>query len=261
MKSLIYFFTIMLLILVPLAGCKKSSDAPLGGSIVKAEEYMFVFDGAHNDGNEYFYFLPPMVSNPEYGGLFDYEQEPMVTIMEDDLEIARFEMGDGSDHIRVDMEDEHYIVNWKMKEHTFDLSKIYRISVWLMEEEVGYIELDFDGMQRMANLNRTVPIKFRIEEGVLDVSITPDNGPVGTGFTIYDPQGRIQNGDMVIFHEVGELPTDGTDADNKLYSADGKMLNGDVPAGLATATLHHVSVRPSATDPARFSDLEFMVTD
>lgn len=223
---------------------------------------MFVFDGAHNDGNEFFYFLPPLVSYPEVWGVFDYELEPMVKIMEDVTELASFEMGEGSDHIRVDMEDEHYIANWQMKGYAFDSSKIYRISVWLMAEEIGYIEMDFGEMERVVTVNRTIPIKFRIEEGVLDVTITPAAGPIATSFTIYDPQGRMADGDIVMFYEDGQDPaTEGTPAESVRVSEDGKMLTGNVPAGLNEDTMHYVTVHEPILLALRFDPLEFMVSE
>lgn len=90
-------------------------------------------------------------------------------------------------------------------------------------------------------------------------SIEPASGSVGTDFTISDPQGRIQNGDLALFYVQGGDPATGTLAEN-ISVPDSTTLNGRVPAGLVGNITYYVAVRPSPTEPSRFDDLPFSVS-
>jgi hypothetical protein len=79
-----------------------------------------IVDGAHNDGNEFFYFLPPLVPNPHPTGEFNPELSPRVEICvvsmgecdpySDLIETFTNTTGPGSETIRV--AGGKYIVNW-----------------------------------------------------------------------------------------------------------------------------------------------------
>ena len=128
-----------------------------------------ISDGAHEDGNEHFYFLPPMVAQPTYSGTFDGSLSPVVQISgPNDFNVSL--------SVRVVPEDEHYIVNW----HTDDLydpgtDNEYRITVLVDKYELGYADMKVaDSGRELKNIDtdeyvalkdgRTLPIKFRIEE-------------------------------------------------------------------------------------------------
>ena len=140
-----------------------------------------ISDGSH-DGNEHFFFLPPLVSNPVYSGIFDPACEPVVEIIdtESDVVIASYSLssGIGSEMLRVVQEEEHFIVNWHTEEFALDTSVIYRISVSLEDVEIGHADVDtVDTGRELRNVDtddyialkdgRTLPIKFRIEVGVI----------------------------------------------------------------------------------------------
>ncbi|RDJ32225.1 MAG: hypothetical protein DWQ18_09050 [Crenarchaeota archaeon] len=92
------------------------------------------------------------------------------------------------------------------------------------------------------------------------VTIDPTSGPVGTAFTIIDPEGRIQSGDTAVFFLEGTDPSDGAVADNVSVSADGTTLTGNVPFGLPADLQYYVHVSGSGAQPERFAHLPFLVT-
>lgn len=86
--------------------------------------------------------------------------------------------------------------------------------------------------------------------------ITPTSGASGSTFTITDPQGRIESGDVCVFNLEG-MPIDtGTLAYDVVISEDGMTLTGTVPH--LDPGKYYVSVRIPNAD-ARFPDLSFEV--
>jgi Leucine-rich repeat (LRR) protein len=144
-----------------------------------------ILDGAHGMGNQAFYFLPPLVPDPVAGGIFDRLQEPEVLVcsLVGDVcgaVVASFTMttGTASEVIRVVETDEHYVVNWHTDQSDLDISLTYRIVVRVGEVVLGHADVDVVGSGReLRNVDtgefvaltdgRTLPIKFRIEEGAI----------------------------------------------------------------------------------------------
>jgi Tol biopolymer transport system component len=148
---------------------------------------LFLIDDGAHEGNIHFFFLPPMVPQPTYNGPFDGSLEPVVKICaghdsqcEQDDAIYTMDTGPGSETVRVvDVEgqDQHYIVNW----HTDAVAPgDYRIIV-LVGTELGFADVIVDSNRELKNVDtdqfvplkdgRTLPIKFRIEEGALPLEI------------------------------------------------------------------------------------------
>lgn len=159
-----------------LASCQ---DVPTGSS---GDPPLFeIKDAVHNEGNQHFYFLPPMVPAPSYTGVFDGGLTPTVEICEWTGSgctpvLATYSMttGPGSETVRV--ADEHYIVNWHTDAFTLDVTKTYRIRVLAEGTELGFADVDVVTLgKELRNVNtgeyiplldgRTLPIRFRIEEG------------------------------------------------------------------------------------------------
>lgn len=169
-------------------------------------------------------------------------------------------------------EDEHYIVNWHTKSYNLDPERLYRVKFFVDDVELGFADVDVvasgkdlktvDTGDYVALKNgRTLPIKFRIEEGALDSLlpyIEPATGSPGTLFKIYDSQGRIESGDIALFYSPGTDPATGLIAEGTLISSDGKVLDGYVPA-LINEGLVVISVRENIDSGSRFEDLEFEV--
>ena len=61
-----------------LVACADRANAP---TAVRPTAPSFeIRDGAHNNGNPHFYFLPPIVASPNATGSFDATQAPSVTV-------------------------------------------------------------------------------------------------------------------------------------------------------------------------------------
>jgi alpha-tubulin suppressor-like RCC1 family protein len=174
---------------VVIVGCQ---EAPVGPR-PQAE----IVDGAHNSGNEHFYFLPPMVKAPSYSGTFDPTAAPEVHVCEWSgtacgAEIAVFTTttGDGSEIVRMEPGDEQYIVNWHTAASNLDPAKTYRIRVTVGSRELGHADVDVVTTgKELKNVNtneyiallddRTLPIKFRIEDGAIPAE---ERGVVAAGY-------------------------------------------------------------------------------
>src|SRR5256885_5502087 len=64
---------------VVFATCDDRANAPTVAPPPDAPRFE-IRDGAHNNGNPHFYFLPPIVVNPRATGSFDPAQAPSVTV-------------------------------------------------------------------------------------------------------------------------------------------------------------------------------------
>lgn len=150
-----------------------------------------VSDGAHGEGgNGDFFFLPPLVPDPSghpdfSPGEFNADLDPVVEICAVDEEdcadpqpdgfpIVFTGDGSGSEGVRVDEDDEHFIVNWHTQHFRLDEGAVYRIRVLVDEDELGYADVRVvnggRGPRNDANdgyfplkYGRTLPIKFRVE--------------------------------------------------------------------------------------------------
>ncbi len=96
------------------------------------------------------------------------------------IEVATFsaEASRGSEVIRMEPGEEHYIVNWHTGRYPVDDAKQYRIRVLVGSYELGYADVEpYVKQGEIKHLNTseyvplkdgtTLPIKFRIEEGAL----------------------------------------------------------------------------------------------
>ena len=147
-----------------------------------------------------FYFLPPMVSNPTPGGTFDAELSPVVQVCEtpacDDV-LASYSMsqGDGSEVVRMEEDDEHYIVNWHSGHTGASAGQTYRVQVLVNDLVLGYADIAVVSTGREAVTagsdgsialvaGQTLPVKFRIETGIVGaVVVTPETATIGVDET------------------------------------------------------------------------------
>src|SRR5438874_3963242 len=150
-------------------------------------------DGAHNSGNPHFYFLPPIVASPNATGSFDATQAPSVIVCllagsACTTVIAQFSMttGTGSAVVRMDAANQLYVVNWQTDQCTtgpctLPPGNVYRIRVLVAGTELGHADVQVVTSQQEAkNVNtgeffplvdgRTLPVKFRIEQGAVFVA-------------------------------------------------------------------------------------------
>ena len=127
--------------------------------------------------NEHFSFLPPLVPAPTFDGVFSATRSPAVKIClvdvngecvpgqptEDFPLIYTMDHGPGSERVRVDAEDEHYIVNWHTNQFPLEPGDTYRIQV---TEFAGALKSVYVVLG--AN-SKTLPIKFWIDEDLPSV--------------------------------------------------------------------------------------------
>jgi len=147
---------------------------------------LVIFDAEHGDEGSHFYFLPPMVPNPGTTGVFDANQPAAVEVCEwtgsDCVLPAITDFSVGAGTVSVSVEDEHYLALWHAGDFALDLTKFYRISVFVGPQELGYADVqpvaNGGGLKNIETGvtiglvdNRTLPIKFRIEEGALGIAI------------------------------------------------------------------------------------------
>ena len=195
-----------------LQACNTDADPPIN-KLLDLSARSRIEDSAHNDGNERFYFLPPLVPQPTFDGVFDGSLAPVVKICEwEDTSCAAAPLavftstsGPDSETVRVVPEDEHYIVNWHTDRFDLDTQKLYRIRVFADGIELGYADVDVVNNEReLRNVQtdefialrdgRTLPIKFRIEFCALaevrcddDNSCTVDTCDAATGTCANEP--------------------------------------------------------------------------
>ncbi len=181
-------FTLAAVASLVLFGCRDNTVTPPSSGPVFA-----VSDGAHN-GNPDFFFLSPMFNNPicllglpAPDGTRDCVGAP----------VTRF----GPSQISLNSTDQLYQVNWNTDLSNLNVANFYRIQVLVGTRVLGFADVDpvvsLTGRQ-LQNLQtgeyiplvdgRTLPIKFRIETGVLCATDgTPCNSStinLNTGGTI-----------------------------------------------------------------------------
>ena len=152
----------------------------------------FAIADAPRDYKAGFYWLPPMVKQPNATGTFDASLSPTVEICEliDDscgevIAIYTTASGPGGELVRI--QDQQYHVNWHTDAFDLNDASVYRISVRAGVDGVllGYADvqpaangsalknLDNDEFMGLVD-GRTLPIKFRIETGVVGaIAVTP----------------------------------------------------------------------------------------
>src|SRR6266480_512019 len=136
-------------------------------------------DGANNGGNSHFFFLPPLRRQPAPNGTFDATLSPVVEICVltqcGTSAIATFTMQSG---VTVDPVAEQYQVNWPTAQFDLDPAVTYRIRVLAGGVELGHADVNVvmlgSELRRVDTgeyipllAGRTLPIKFRIEQGAV----------------------------------------------------------------------------------------------
>jgi hypothetical protein len=149
---------------------------------------LVIFDAEHGDDGSHFYFLPPMVPEPGATGAFDANQPAVVEVCEwtgSDCALAITDFSVGAGTISVTVGDEHYLALWHAGDFDLGLSELYRIRVLVGAQELGYADVqpvaNGGGLKNIETGeviglvdSRTLPIKFRIEEGAIDEGNTID---------------------------------------------------------------------------------------
>jgi len=136
-----------------------------------------ILDQAHNNGPRGFFWLPPMVSNPNPEGSNDRTLFPTVRIDEINLSsgavttIATYTRSSGTGGETITDSASHFHVNWHSRDFDLSLNAIYRIVVSLGGRDIGLADVDVvDNGSQLRNVKtneyiglvdgRTLPIKF-----------------------------------------------------------------------------------------------------
>lgn len=151
-------------------------------------------DGALGGGNPRFFFLPPLVPEPEPDGAFDASAAPTVEVCLLDGDecagepVATFEVGDG---LGVDPAREHYLGFWRP--HDAERGEVYRLRVLANDVKLGYLDATVvRGLKEARDVHLAggvpmferlpFPVRFRVEEGlVTSVVVEPPEIPIEVG--------------------------------------------------------------------------------
>jgi N-acetylneuraminic acid mutarotase len=194
-------------------GCADHTTSP--GPIRPLSQTRDISDGGHNAGNPHFFFLPPTVSHPVYSGASDGSQTPVVRVCEWQTTgsgaacgpiVANFTTAGGTDGQAVSYDGtSQYGVNWHTNvcvsgPCTLDPTKTYRVRVLVGAQELGHADVQVvsNGSQ-LKNVQtgdyiglvdgRTLPVKFRIEQGAINIV------PPGTPAAIAGGGGVVESSD------------------------------------------------------------------
>lgn len=231
-----------------LAACTSDSGSLL--SPEPGESRFELSDGAHSGPVPGFYFLPPMVPRPTYTGTFDGALSPRVEVCElsgaaCSAAVAHFSMssGVGSEVVRVDPAQQHYVVNWHTDRFRLDPARHYRISVFAGPLRLGFADVDVTASAKeLKNVDtgkyvpllngKTLPIKFRVETGIVaTVDVAPDSATILPGqvqqftTTLRDLHGAAVS-----------APATWTTSSAATATIDGSGLATGVAPGMATVT-------------------------
>ena len=149
-----------------------------------------ISDGSH-EGNDHFFWLPPIAPGGSYGGTFIGTLSPVVRICDwlatDEcgttvLEFGRT-FGPAAHRVGVDVHGQHYHLNLDVSAFPqLTAGTTYRISVFFGDTDLGFadVQMASNGQsfkdlktQEIIGLTdgRTFPIKFRIEKELLDYGL------------------------------------------------------------------------------------------
>ncbi|TVP42919.1 MAG: hypothetical protein EA350_14630 [Gemmatimonadales bacterium] len=160
-----------------MTGCDNLGDSPLAAPLLPTGPSATLQD-ATAGGSAGFYFLPPLTADPLVSGKADLTRSPRVVICEVydaglgtcTRDLITFQ---GSD---ITVTGESYAVVWSGRDTGVVLDWPYRVSVHVGAYEFGHAEVRF--MQNafkargqteltFVGTQRSIPIRFRIEEGAL----------------------------------------------------------------------------------------------
>ena len=165
-----------------MVGCKDSGPAEPRDSGNFLPSFV-ISDAVHSSGTKGFFFLPPMVSQPSTTGTFDATSSPRVVICElhsgaCTTTIANYTRTEGTGGKTISVSQDHYSVLWDTGAFTLTDAIDYRIEVYIGATRVGFADVDVaKNASEFKNIatgdiiplvnGRTLPIQFRIEQGIV----------------------------------------------------------------------------------------------
>src|SRR6185437_2026954 len=148
-------------------------------------------------GHDHFFFLPPIVRQRTFTGVFNPALKPLVVICQLDVGPAPTYTPIGCPAtspvivlgpVEADLAGQQYKVNWNTGQPAIDPNKFYRIQVFGgagQSTPLGFADVDpVNNGSALKNVNtgeyiglvdgRTLPIKFRLERGAFGTNCTSD---------------------------------------------------------------------------------------
>lgn len=190
-------FLVMVFTIFTFGSCQDDLDQEASPSLKASSDSYMVKTGEVNQ-QAGFYFLSPIVKEASYSGTFDESLSPVVEICPTadcgtTLHASFTVDGSGSEKVRVNMEEEHYVVNWNTKATGAAVGQTYRVRVTLGEQVLGYFDVKMISSGAQAKTvapglaalvaGQTLPVKFRIEK--------EDDGGV-----------QVPGRDIVVFNDI-----------------------------------------------------------
>jgi hypothetical protein len=190
-------------------------------AITKPAQPSFALSDGSNGGNPHFFFLPPIVGQPSFSGTFNAHLAPVVQICQIDgggnCVGPTFSPG----VVQLNGSAQQYQVNWNTDPSTLVPGVVYRLSVSVAGQPLGFADVEpVSSGSQLKNLKtgdvfglldgRTLPLKFRIELGAFgtkcvsdcaEATVTNDGATVvtNTGFAgVVLPAGWLASPSQVI---------------------------------------------------------------
>lgn len=176
-----------------------------------------VADGSNGGGNARFFFLPPLVPEPDTDGTFDANASPTVEVrllLEGGCAGELLETLSVGDGLRVSERFEHYLGFVAPRQGGFERGELYRFRVVAGGSRLGHLDATVVRGAREARRAGGVPmferapfpIRFRIEEGlVTNVIVEPESASVDVGDSarlsamVFDARGGAFSGREVVW--------------------------------------------------------------
>src|SRR5687768_2388789 len=176
-------------LLFPLAIVSACNDNPGTAPTTTLDARTAVLDGA-SGGNPHFFFHAPLGATVSYGGAFNGNMAPTVEVCRTtELTatghcvslLASFEksggVNTGGAKVEINQTGQHYQVSFNTKLYPITTNAPFRIAVLLGDLLIGYTDVVARSGGKYENATtgaaivlqngRTIPIKFRIENGVV----------------------------------------------------------------------------------------------
>ena len=160
-----------------------------------------------------FYFLPPLVKQPAYSGTFDPSLAAHAKV-----EVCDPTTSSCNALPAVNVKDDHYAVSWHTRDYPLAAGKHYRLRVSVARAVLGSADV---WLMRNASesksvpegyspvvLGQTVPIRFRIERGAVQV-VDPNGGTVaaaGGSVTLVFPANALSGNTGVTADPILDYP-------------------------------------------------------
>jgi hypothetical protein len=226
-----------LLVVLVLFACQ---DAPLAFRADQPGPMLAISDGPHG-GNPFVFFLPPLVPQPQFDGTFAADANPSVVVC------TLVEDGCGEDVVTFDADDiavleGSFEIHWRTGERNGISTELdYRIEIRAGDLVVGFRDVDpkpspkdvpahpeTEELYAFQN-GRTIPIRFRLEDGFLCAALGFDPGTGACN------EGNLGDGLIVQIPETGTgVSVPAQDVDLPVAIAvepcpDGQNLPVDIP--------------------------------